>query len=205
MSRRKREIRAAFEGGWDSACSLYRHLAAGGRFRANPNSDLVLPRGEGMYADFDLEYARYYAVNVSVTYSEPVPRFTISPTRLISDALDKAQARREFDRAKREVDEMSAPAWRDRCLARSVLTDRRLLCEVAGEWLSFWYSAIIQLAVDLPAWSFQLGFESTAPLMLSGPDAPVYALGVTYLTRGRAALRMPEFAPLADQSPMPPF
>lgn len=200
--------RGAFEDGWASGQRLYHYLAGGGAlFDALPLADVTPDDEDTYYADSEFQYARHYGIDVSVRYTEPVTTVgdrVFHPLQSIGDAINNAWGRRQFARAVRHAERDSAPQWRDHQVVPALLTAERLLCDVDGEWLSFWFDGITDISVDLSGWSLAFGFDTGYPLRLRGCDTPWYGVAIAYLTDGSDALDLPELAPLADGADMPP-
>lgn len=178
--KKRKAVHDEFQEGWDSAVRLYCHLSEHGVLAEAAHPPVHLEPDESCYADAELTYARGHG-----------PRAR-APT-----------ARDAFERPSRQNHQPTDPWW-DRQPVHVVLTDRRILCDVAGEWLSIWYREIADMTVDLASWSFELTLRSGDRMRLHGPMAPAYALAVAHRRRGQDSLRDPAFAPLAQHSPIPP-
>jgi len=200
--------RRDFAAGWDSGIRLYQHLSDGrDLFEALPEADSMPDdEGDAYYADTVFEYARYYGFDVTHSYTEPVITTgdrIFHPLRSIGDSMRNASARRQFEQQARQMDRESAPRWREFLPVRTVLAPERILCNVDGEWLSFWFADTTHIGIDLSDWSLGFGFEEGSPLQLRGPDIPWYTLAIGYLTNGPNSLALPELAPLAESAAMP--
>lgn len=202
--------RRDFVAGWDSGIRLYQHLADGrDLFDALPPAEAMPDdQDDGYYADTVFEYARFYGLDVTLSYTEHVITTgdrIFHPLRSIGDSMRNASARREYERQARQLDRESSPRWREFLRVRTVLAAERILCDVDGQWASFWFAGTTQIGIDLSGWSLAFCFEEGAPLQLRGPDVPWYTLAIGYLTNGPNSLALPELAPLAESAAMPPI
>lgn len=194
MSRKKDpEVDAASQAGWTSACQLYAHLLGGGTLAALPPGALRLDPGEVGYGESVAGYARFYGMDVTYRQNSSLwfGSAAFVAAGLTADAIGNASAR---NRAQR----MAASQWRDHAHVRTMLTNRRLLCDYQNQWLNFWHEGIIEFAFDAPSWSLVLRYQSGSPLMLHGPAVPWFAIAVAHIVYGPHGMRLPGFAPLAQ-------
>lgn len=157
---------------WDGTYWMYGALR---REEPRPTASSTCPlleRDEDCYVDIELYYKRCYGLGVTAENWQS--------TGLSQEAVQRAMLQ-----------------WRDDCVARVVLTDRRLLCLVDGEWLTFPFAAITEFKVELSQEWVMLWFQTAFPLYLAGPFAPVCALVAAYDQYGPDVLDHPDFAPLA--------
>lgn len=184
---------AAFAEGWNSACQLYSHLHSGGSLPVPPPSALRLNPDETYHAEAMLGYARFYGMNVSAQQNSGFyfGSTTFVAAGMIGDAIGNAHARNK-------AAAMSAAQWREHSTVRAVLTDKRILCDVRGQWLSFWHNGVVELAADLTQYSFVLRYEVGEPMMLHGPGAPWYAVAVARIVYGERGLQLAPLAPIAQ-------
>lgn len=175
MSRLTRAEQDVFAAWWYCARQLYQGLLRGEKFTAISVSGVWLENEEACYLDAELGYARYYGLGMTAESQQ----YAGLSQRATATAL---------------------PQWRDHCQARVIFTNRRLLCAVDDEWLSFEHETIAKFEADLSAPCFAVDFASGYPfsLLLAGPAAPAYALATAYRMYGTDALQMQEFTRLAE-------
>jgi hypothetical protein len=183
----------AIRAGWNAACRLYEHLAAGGAMVPLPLDAIRLDPGEERYGDTVLGYARYYGA--TVTYEQTSSLWFGSPAFVLGGLAATSIANAS---ARRRAEAMAAAQWRDQALVRVKLTDRRFLCDYMGTWLSFWHEGVVELSVDLVRLGFILRYQEGHPLMLHGPPAPWFALAAARFIYGPRGYTLPAFAPLAQ-------
>jgi len=186
------KLRGAAKEAWERTVRLHQLLRSGGEPDPVPITDFDID--DVCYADIDLEYARLYSPEITVSVQQTVPRFTINPMRKLRDSLDAAAARREFERAQRDAAKLATPRWHSEGVTRVILTDERLLCEVGGQWLEFGHGSLTGVTIDVADWAVELAYADTPPLRLSGLDAPGYGLVISWLIGGPQALETPKFA-----------
>ncbi|GAA3879154.1 hypothetical protein GCM10022243_49820 [Saccharothrix violaceirubra] len=177
-------VDAEWQNSWTAAVYLYRHLAAGG-VPEPVACPLVLGQDEVAYADLAIGYARYYSMTVE--YQQSSGFFFGSPlfvaAGLAANAIGNANAR---NRAAAQ----SAPQWREHCVARTVVTNQRTMCQIQGQWLSFWHGGVVEFTGDPAAGWCAMTFGDSEPLMLTGPTAPWLTVLLSYFVHG--AQRFPQ-------------
>lgn len=179
---------------WNSACSLYRHLAAGGDLVPLPMDAIRLNPNEHRYGRSVLGYARYY-YGTTVPYQTSNSFWFGSATFVVAGLAAESIANAA---ARNRAEAMAATQWRDHADVQTILTDQRFLCDYQGTWLNFWHEGVVELLVDLPRWAFILRYQQGAPLMLHGPSAPWFALAAARLIYGPPAVQWPAFAAIAQ-------
>ncbi|MGH3663123.1 MAG: hypothetical protein ACRDT8_04520 [Micromonosporaceae bacterium] len=186
-------LNVALQEGWASACQLYEHLMYGGELTELPPGAIRLEHDEVAYSDAMLGYARFYGTNVSYEQSSMLllGSATFVAAGLAANAIGNASARRQ-------AEAMAAAQWREHANARTIITNRRLLCDHQGRWLSFWHDGVMEFQVDLSSWLFVLRYQVGEPLMLHGPAAPWFAVIAAKLVYGPRGLQLPSLAPLAQ-------
>jgi hypothetical protein len=203
VARRKKDpgpdpLSDALRAGWTSARQLYAHLAGGGRPAPLPPGPVRLEPGETGHAEGILGYARYYGTSVSYRQNSSLwfgsTGFVLAG--MAAESMSNSAARNRAHAA-------AAPQWRDRANVRTLLTDRRFLCDYGGRWLSFWHKGVAEFHGDLSQWMFVLRYQVGEPLMLHGPAAPWIAVCAAYLIYGADSLRLPILAPLAAGQVIP--
>jgi hypothetical protein len=186
------EPHPALREGWNSACRLYQHLAAGGSLRPLPLDAVRLGHDEQRFGDAVLGYARYYGTQA--TYQQTSGLWFGSPAFVLAGLAAESVAN---SAARRRAETLAATQWRDHAHVRTILTDQRLLCDYQGSWLSFWHVGVVELAVDVARWAFIVRYEQGDPLMLHGPAALWFALATARVVYGPRGYELPAFAPLA--------
>jgi hypothetical protein len=179
--------------GWTSACQLYEHLHSGGDLTALPPGPVRLKPGEEAYASAVLGYARYYGKTVTYQQSSAL---VLGSAAFVAAGLAANMIANTS--ARRRAEAQAAIQWRDHANVRTILTNRRLLCDYGGRWLSFWHKGIVEFQGDLAHWLFVLRYQVGHPIMLHGPAAPWFAVSVAHLVYGRRGLQLPALTALAD-------
>jgi hypothetical protein len=167
-----------------SACVLTEGLRAGTPLPALTVWGLVLADGEKAYFDMPANYARFYGTNAS--YQHTSGFFLGSVPFVVAGAAITAAS----NHSRRTAAEAAAQAqWREYAPGtRVIVTDRRLMCNVRGRWLSFHYSGITAWYPEPDRWAVACEFGDTEPLMLSGIWAPTLAVFVTAQVHGAHGL-----------------
>jgi hypothetical protein len=182
----------ALRDGWASACQLYQHLQNGGDLAVMPPGAVRLDPDEVPYAEAVLGYARFYGM--SVTYERSNMFLLGSATFVAAGLAANAIANSS---AKSRAAAQAATQWRDHAYVRTILTNKRFLCDYGGQWLSFWHEGIVEFQGDMAQWLFVLRYQVGDPMMLHGPAAPWFAVSVAYLVYGPRGLQLPALAALA--------
>jgi hypothetical protein len=178
--------------GWTSACQLYHHLQSGGSLTILPPGAVRLNADEVPYADAVLGYARFYGT--TVTYQQNSTFLFGSATFVAAGLAANAIANSS---ARSRAAAQAATQWRDQAYVRTILTNKRLLCDYRGQWLSFWHEGIAEFQGDMAQWLFVLRYQVGDPIMLHGPAAPWFAVSVAHLVYGPRGLQLPALAALA--------
>jgi hypothetical protein len=175
--------REAHDQGWRSAAAMFEYLRRGGHAASVTVPDVLMFPGEACYADFPLEYSRYYGTDVYyqqsfyVAGSLPFMAAGLAAS-LAANAAKRARAARE-----------AASQWRDVCISRVITTSTRIICcHPNGQWMEFGYHAVVQLLPDPMSFSFTVAFVDTAPLRLRGPAAVWLAVLLVWLRQGPQGL-----------------
>jgi hypothetical protein len=185
-------LETALREGWASACQLYQHLQGGGDLTILPPGAVRLNPDEVPYADAVLGYARFYGT--SVTYQRSSMFLLGSATFVAAGMAANAVAN---SAARNRAMAQAASQWRDHAQVRTILTNKRLLCDFRGQWLSFWHEGVVEFQGDLAQWLFVLRYQVGDPIMLHGPAAPWFAVSVARLVYGPRGLQLPALAALA--------
>lgn len=168
---------------WKSARQLRAQLA---RREVPPQIQIwnVVPNaGETFFFDTTASYARFYGQDVSYTRSGGYffghPLFVVAGVSL--SAAGNAARRSSAGAA-------AQAQWREHQSVRLLVSNQRLVCNVNGQWLSFYYSAITAVYPEVNRWALVCQFDSTSPLLLHGPDVPMAALITVLMTHGPVAI-----------------
>jgi hypothetical protein len=175
------------------AASLLYFLLGGGRMAAVEAPALRLEPGEYPVAVLSartgngLNFER--CLGASVTYSAP-GGFAVGSPQFVAGFAVGTVLQRTY--ARHKAYKFSMPQWRPFPLCCTVVTTRRLWCEVTegagANWLNFDYDAVASL--DLNDHALAIGFHpdtQAAPLRLTGAWAPWCAVVVAYHRFGPAA------------------
>ncbi len=182
---RRQQLAAAEHAGeaWQNARLLGSVLAEGRTPEPLRLWGVVLERGETAHLDLLLGYARWSGGDAS--YIHVSGFYWGSAPFIIAGGLITAMG----NASRRNAAQAEAmQRWREHRDARVIVTDRRILCEVDGRWLSFPYTAVIAFYPEPATWSVVLDFPDTAPLMLTGTAAPMLAIYAAARLHGRDAL-----------------
>jgi hypothetical protein len=182
--------------GWDGARYLMRELLAGGTPPPITVWGVVLYPGERAYLLFPTVYSRFYGgggsyVHVSGMFIGSLP-FTAAG--LAMTAMGNASRRRAAIAA-------AAYQWREQQRAQVILTDRRLICNANGRWLSFDYTYMTAFYPEPENWSVVFDFPTAEPLRLVGQSSPAIAAFVAWALNGqRGLIEHPGLEPLRRQA-----
>ncbi|QAY59389.1 hypothetical protein ET475_04870 [Microbacterium protaetiae] len=146
--------------------------------------DVVPYPDEVFFARLMLTYARYYGTDVAYrqtsTFAFGRPAFVVGA--LAVGAIANASAR---SRATAQA----SPQWRDWQPTAVYVSNRRIVVDVGGQWLSFDYSTIVAMYPEAGSWTLICQFPTAVPLLLSGDEAPIAAVFAVMQTYGAEALR----------------
>jgi hypothetical protein len=169
--------------GWMLARQLTRQLIAGEPLQLLTVWGLVFHDGEQVHIDTWARYARYYRGDGSYQHISGMffghPAFVISG--LAFTALNNASRRRQAAAEART-------RWREHQPARVIATTERLICQVNGQWLSFYFNAVTAFYPEPHNYSVVFEFPDTSPLQLVGPGAPLLAVYSAWRLHGPAAI-----------------
>ncbi|NGN82977.1 hypothetical protein [Arthrobacter silviterrae] len=168
---------------WAQARHLRSCLLRGEAPQAVQVWDVVANPGEVFFMDVPADYARHYGMDVTFTQTSGIyfgrPAFVLAGLGLT--AMSNAAKRNAANR-------QAAVQWRERQPCRLVVGNQRLLCQVGGQWLSFYFSAVTAVYPEIDNWSLITQYGSTSPLMLSGEHVPSAALFTVLATHGVEAV-----------------
>jgi hypothetical protein len=147
----------------------------------------VFSRAGGVY----LGYARYYGADV-VYYSTGPAAIMGSPQFLAGYAMGAVVQRA---RLRRKARQFGAPQWRSTPMTCTVVTNRRLWCQVDGQWVNFDHDTIT--GFDLHNTAMTVSFLQASLLRISGAWALWIGVAVAHLRYGsNVAARIPALAAL---------
>jgi hypothetical protein len=177
--------KAEADGYWQAARSLARELASGRVSDVEKVWGVVFNDGERIMADVQAGYARYYGTQAAYTHVSGIyfgdPTFTALAYGFT--ALGNASRRTAAQQAARTQ-------WREFQRVRVLVTDQRLLCQLAdGRWLSFYYQAATAIYPEPENWSLVIDFPETAPLRLDGLGIPLAAVATVWAVDGPDGVR----------------
>jgi len=180
-------------GAWWDAVRVHASLSSGGVLHALPMPipGPVVEQGEyavGVFASSGgapMKYARYYAMDVK--WVSTGPQMVVGSPQFVTGYLLGSIVM--HGRARRQARRLSAPQWRPCRLSQTIVTTRRLWCEVVTssgfEWLNFNYDTIVNL--NLTGNALVLTFLQSEPLCLSGAWAPWCAAVISHFRFGQNA------------------
>ncbi|MDN3310350.1 hypothetical protein QWJ90_05370 [Microbacterium oryzae] len=155
----------------------------------------VVPEGdEVFFFELEADYERYYGQDVTYTSAGGVfagrPAFVLAG--LAASAVVTASRRSAANAA-------AAEQWREWEHVRVLVSNRRLVCLVRGQWMSFHYGAMTAIYPEVSSWTLVTEFGGTiAPLRLRGADVPLAAVMTVFAAYGEDGLaRHPGLAPLS--------
>jgi hypothetical protein len=124
-----------------------------------------------------MSYARHRATDV--TWVHTGPRLVVGSPQFLTGYILGSLVMQS--RARRRARRLSAPQWRPHWLSQTVVTTRRLWCEVATsngyEWVNFNYDTI----------ALTLTFPQSPPLRLAGAWVPWCAAVIAHFRFGQNA------------------
>lgn len=179
--------------GWDAAAQLRGVLLRRGVPPTVQVWGVVPDPGEVFFYDVPVGYERYYGQDV--TYGRSGGLFFGHPAFVVAGVVASTIG----NEARRLTAESRARTqWRDRQETRVLVTNHRLVCLVAGRWMSFYYSAMTAVYPEVREGLLVCEFDGgTAPLRLFGPNAPIAAVMTVLGTHGPDAVAQhPSLRPL---------
>jgi hypothetical protein len=180
---REASVQAEYANGWEHGRQLAARLCGG---RALPQLSVwgvVLQEGEQAHLDVPVYYARFYGGDGSYTH---VSGMFVGSVGFVSAGLAATAIGNAVRRSRAQAEAMHR--WREHQLARVIATNLRLIIQVNGTWLSFYFSAVTAFYPEPRNYSMTFEFPKTSPLMLTGPNAPLLAVYVTWRLHGVGAI-----------------
>lgn len=152
----------------------------------------VLTPGEQAWLNVDVDYSRYCGTAASysslplIVAGRPAVMFGALAVQGVVNHRRKAAAERQ-----------AAPQWRWNQSTTAIVTTDRLLCATRPHGLvSLWFADCTEFHPDLQQWTLTLGFDSIAPVRLSGVTTPALSLLSAYGIFGDAWADDPRLAAL---------
>ncbi|MQA13641.1 MAG: hypothetical protein GEV09_05550 [Pseudonocardiaceae bacterium] len=187
--------RVIFDTGWERAHALYSVLAEGGAIPSAGPTTVRLEEGEQVLIETELGFERRIGRNatapVQARRKYGIGMLGLGPTTIIR-ALQNRRIRANNKMWAQWANEQATPRWQHLGIVRTIMTDRRLLCDHHG-WVIFWLGGVVELRPAPEAWQFELYFNDTAPLRLVGAFAPWCSVALASLLYGQQGLSMPGF------------
>lgn len=145
--------------------------------------DLQLERDEIAFADGPATYARHYGADV--TYQQSSGFYVGSPAFVLAGmaatAIGNASARSAAQR-------QAAAQWREWQTVRTIVTNKRIRCQVGMQWLSFDFAAVTAAYPDPVNQGLTLLFDSSSPLLLQGEPITIASILVIAQLHGAQGL-----------------
>lgn len=160
-----------FEKGRIRAAQLFRQLLEHQEPAPLRSYTVPMSPGERIVMQMHAHYARFYGQDV--TYSQG-GAFAVGSPLFVLSALGASAARNRSVRKQAEA--MAVTQWREPQFVPLLVTDRRIVLNRSGEWLSFYYGGIHAVHPHLERSTLVLEFGDTSPLRLEGPDVPSIAV-----------------------------
>lgn len=167
---------------WQAARTLTADLAAGRQPPSREVWGIVLEPGESVRLHISADYARFYGINSGYVHTSGFfwgnPAFVLAGVG--ATAIANSSRRKAAEAASRQ-------RWREVQHTQMFLTERRIICQVNGRWLSFYYSAVSACYPEPENNSVVFEFHTVEPLLIGGPEAPLaaaYAVWALYGGRG---------------------
>ena len=179
----QRDLQLHFADSWTKAQALTGQLRQGHLPPAIQVWGVVLEPGESLHLQITADYARFYGSPGTYVHTSGFfwgqPAFVLAGLGV--NALANSSRRRAAEAASRQH-------WREARRTAMFLTDRRILCQVDGHWLSFYYSHVAACYPEPENNSVVLEFQQGDPLLIGGPEAPLAAAYLVWALYGENGL-----------------
>lgn len=184
---------------WRRAAWMRSHLIQGLDLPQVESWPVASQRGEVFFERTTLNYARYYGHDYysyfSSTKASGSPGFVLAALAIGAIAHSSAQ---------RAAARQAAQQWREWQSTQILVSDRRLVVNANGQWLSFWYGGMTAVYPLVSQHSLVCEFEDAVPLLLTGPAVPSIALFPAHQIFGtEGLLHHPDIEPLDHPAPEP--
>ncbi|MCX2749341.1 hypothetical protein OOZ51_16200 [Arthrobacter sp. MI7-26] len=145
---------------------------------------VTLEHDEALWVDASMQYARWYGHGAAYTHSPAISfeRPSLATGSVIGSAIGNAFS---LSRGMAADSQM----WRDSQTVRTLVTDRRIMCETVRGWISFRYDEVAASNPDPAASTLILEFRDSEPLRLHGYDGAVLCVFAVATLYGRSSLR----------------
>lgn len=168
---------------WENARAFRRTLLSGNVPASVDQWNVPPYAGERFFAAVPMTYARYYGQDVHYSsgggFAYGHPAFVIGAMAVsgIANGIARSNARAQ-----------AAEQWRDWQTAHVLVSNRRLVVNASGRWLSFDYGAITAVFPEVRELTLVCQFPDSSPLLLQGSHSPLAAIMTTFATHGRDGL-----------------
>lgn len=160
-----------------AAWSLATSLRDGCRLEPLSLDGVPLAGDEPAYAELDVTGWRWLGVD-GVAYEQRTLLLG-GPVLMCATAVMSAVGN---GRRRRDAERAAAPQWRPLGPLRVVVTPRRLLVWHGSAWWSVWLDAIASVHADPAVLRLDLAFDRDPPYRFEGPDVPVLAVVLSWLS-----------------------
>ena len=177
------ESQRAYESGLESARTLAKDLSQGQTPAPIEVWGIVLEPGEELHLQISCDYARFYGLSGQYVHTSGF--FWRQPAFVLAGLGVTALANRSRRQA---AEAASRQQWREMQRTSAFFTSRRILIQVGGRWLSFYYSGVSACYPEPENHSVVLDFPDTQPLLIGGPEAPLAAAYLVWALYGERGL-----------------
>lgn len=146
--------------------------------------NVVVQPGEQVIATAQGNYSRFYGTDA--TYMHSSGFFMGNAAFVLIGFAATAFGNRS---RRRQAEAIAQEQWREQQSVYAVVTNQRILCQLAnGTWLSFYYGGITSLDIDSATGTVIVQFPDTQPLMLGGTAGLFSAVALVWVLQGRRGL-----------------
>lgn len=177
------EAQRIYDAGMDSARALAGRLSQGRTPAPIEVWGIVLEPGEELHLQISCDYARFYGLSGQYVHTSGF--FWGQPAFVLAGLGVTAMANRSRRQA---AEAASRQQWREMQRTSAFFTNRRILIQVGGRWLSFYYSGVTACYPEPENRSVVLDFPDTQPLLIGGPEAPLAAAYLVWALYGERGL-----------------
>lgn len=177
------ETQRVYDAGLESARALAASLSRGRPPAPIEVWGIVLEPGEELHLQISCDYARFYGLSGQYVHTSGF--FWGQPAFVLAGLGVTALANRSRRQA---AEAASRQQWREMQRTSAFFTNRRILIQVGGRWLSFYYSGVTACYPEPENSSVVLDFPDTQPLLIGGPEAPLAAAYLVWALYGERGL-----------------
>ncbi len=171
---RQAELAVIRQSGHEEGRRLTAALLAGRPLQPLTVWGVVLEDGEQAHFDCQVNYARFYGTDAVYQH---VTGLFVGGSGFVAAGVAMTALGNSMRRSQAQAEAIQR--WREQEYLRVLATDRRLICLVGGQWMSFYYSAVTAFYPEPENQSLVFEFSNAVPLALYGP--PVSSL-IAYTT-----------------------